>query len=955
MTRRFVRKNVLSVFAISATGLMMLFSQESTAQTVAPSSVHPLRAGLMQASGNAPASISAMPTKKFSRPVPDSGNPVFLPAASYGTGGAYAVSVAIADMNGDGKPDLVVANNFNCPSADCETNGTVSVLLGNGDGTFQSAVSYNSGGWDAVSVAVADVDGDGKPDVIVANQCPLNGCATGVGVAAILLGNGDGTLKLAVPYALGASSFLQPDTVTVADLNGDGKPDLVLALNGALVDVLLGNGDGTFQPAVAYGFGCCQTSSVLVADVNGDGKPDLLLAFAYFSSCTDGDCGPGQVSVLLGKGDGTFQSPSSLISTGGDWASSIAVADVNGDGKADLIVGNECSEWSQQGFCSGPGSLGVLFGNGDGTFQPSQDYSFGGLSYLSEAVADVNGDGKPDLVALGCPSTGTFTYCGGPGDGSLEIMVGNNDGTFQSPVLFDAGGVWPKSVAIADLNGDGKPDVAFAIWNSAGLVNIMLNNGVGSVIPTRTALVSSLNPSNVGQNVTFTARVSSSSGTPTGTVIFYDGSNSLGSATLASGRALLSTSSLAAGSHAITASYQGTGTFAPSVSAVLNQVVNGTGISTTTTLTSSKNPGIYLQPVTFTAVVTSASGTPMGTVIFSDGKAQFPAATLVNGVATYTTSDLKRDWYAITAQYLGSGSFDPSTSPILNERINGNGLFLTRIHLSSSDSNSLVGQSVTFTATMSAERGEIPQDGDTVLFSDDGTQIGSGTTKNGAASFTWSSQMARHHTIGASFQGDDDFSRRYTQITQIVNANPTVVHVSASPNPALYGQTVTFTVSVTSSGPDTPTGEVRFPDVGLLPLSGGVATVTKSQLRAGTHAIVVEYLGDAASAKSKSAPFDEVVNPAPTTTTLTSSINPSASGQKVTFTATVTSSSGLDPFGKVTFTAGTTTLGTMALKDTTASVSTSALPVGSNTITAIYSGSDSFVASSASLTQTVHQ
>ncbi len=377
MTRRFVRKNILGAFVIFAAGLMMSFSTESPAQTFGSTSVHPLHVGLMQASGNAPASISAVPTKEFSLPVPDSENPVFLPPVSYDTGGAYAASVAIADMNGDGKPDLVVANNFNCPSGNCETNGTVSVLLGNGDGTFQSAINYNSGGWDAVSVAVADVDGDGKPDVIVANECPLNSCPDGNGVVAILLGNGDGTLKLAVPYGLGAASFLQPDTVTVADINGDGKLDLIVAIYGARVDVLLGNGDGTFQAAVTYGLGCCQVSSVGVADVNGDGKPDLLLAFAYSSSCPDGDCGPGQISVLLGNGDGTFQLPSSPVSTGGDWASSIAVADVNGDGKADLIVGNECSEWSQQS-CSGPGSLDVLFGNGMGLSNRRRAIATGG-------------------------------------------------------------------------------------------------------------------------------------------------------------------------------------------------------------------------------------------------------------------------------------------------------------------------------------------------------------------------------------------------------------------------------------------------------------------------------------------------------------------------------------------------------------------------------------------------
>jgi hypothetical protein len=183
----------------------------------------------------------------------------FATAVAYGTGGYGAGSIAIADVNGDGKPDLVVANGCANP---CVADGSVGVLLGNGDGTFQTAVTYGSGGVGPSSIAIGDVNGDGKPDLVVANSCADSTCATD-GSVAVLLGNGDGTFQAAVTYDSGG---MQTDSVAVADMNGDGKPDLVLAnlcsnttdcenFGPGSVSVLLGNGDGTFQAAVTYNAG----------------------------------------------------------------------------------------------------------------------------------------------------------------------------------------------------------------------------------------------------------------------------------------------------------------------------------------------------------------------------------------------------------------------------------------------------------------------------------------------------------------------------------------------------------------------------------------------------------------------------------------------------------------------------------------------------------------------------
>jgi len=395
-------------------------------------------------------------------------NPIFFEAPTYGSGGEYAESVAVADLNGDGKLDLVVAN-----------GNSVDVLLGNGDGTFQPAVSYGSSG--GTDVAVADVNGDGKLDLVVANYCTSSNCTTSsVGV---LLGNGDGTFQPAVTYSSGGYSNF---SVAVADVNGDGKPDLVVVnycansncSTDGTVGVLLGNGDGTFQPVVTHDAGGYFTVAVAVADVNGDGKPDLLVANNCASST---NCANGSVSVLLGNGDGTFK-PAASYGSGGYEAESVAVADVNGDGKPDLLVANAIC--LPLGVC-GTGSVGVLLGNGDGTFQPVVTYDSGGFSAESVAVADVNRDGKPDLVVANtCVNYGAFNCM----TGTVSVLLGNGDGTFQAAASYDSGGTGASSVAVADVNGDGKPDLLVAndcgnygnYGCTAGSVAVLLNTGDGS-------------------------------------------------------------------------------------------------------------------------------------------------------------------------------------------------------------------------------------------------------------------------------------------------------------------------------------------------------------------------------------------------------------------------------------------------------------------------------------------
>ena len=327
----------------------------------------------------------------FALPNVDAGS-IFQEAPTYNSGGYGAYSTTSADVNGDGKLDLLVANE--CASSSNCSNGSVGVLLGNGDGTFQAPVNYNSGGEYAVSIAVEDVNGDGKLDLLVANFCADSSCSTN-GTVSVLFGNGDGTFQAATSYNSGGYGA---DSAAVEDVNGDGKLDLLVCSNGG-VSVLLGNGDGTFQAPISYNSGGYQAVSIAVGDVNDDGKLDLLVG----NECANSNCSNGGgIGVLLGNGDGTFQTAQTTLTPAILGGGQIAVADFNGDGKLDAAIGS--------------GAV-LLLGKGDGTFKTPLVLTAAGLA---TAVGDFNGDGKPDLAVGGVtvllnisvpahPQTITFT------------------------------------------------------------------------------------------------------------------------------------------------------------------------------------------------------------------------------------------------------------------------------------------------------------------------------------------------------------------------------------------------------------------------------------------------------------------------------------------------------------------------------------------------------------------
>jgi hypothetical protein len=297
--------------------------------------------------------------------------------------------------------------------------------LGNRNGTFGAPVNY-SGGTNPVSIATGDFNGDGKLDLAVGNPNPSPGQP---GTVDILLGNGDGSFQAPVSYAVGT----YPNALATADFNGDGKLDLAV-VSGGDVAILLGNGDGTFQPAVNYvlAYG---VHNLVVGDFNNDGKPDLALSLN-----TTGET--SYVAVLLGKGDGTFDAPVYYPLPDNTSAASVAVGDFNGDGKLDLAVAG--------------GPVAILEGNGDGTFQPPVAVNVPYTGFV--LTADFNGDGKLDLLV------------GDSGFNTVAFLLGNGDLTFQGPVGFEVGTSRFANFAIGDFNHDHKPDVAVAISGSIGVL-----------------------------------------------------------------------------------------------------------------------------------------------------------------------------------------------------------------------------------------------------------------------------------------------------------------------------------------------------------------------------------------------------------------------------------------------------------------------------------------------------
>jgi hypothetical protein len=576
----------------------------------------------------------------------------FLPGVNYPVEGVRA-GVAVGDINGDKKLDVVVAN----------ATARIGILLGNGNSKLKTETFINiittSTPCTTYGVALGDFNGYGFLYLAVLCQnFVLGQVSQPNGSIQILLGNGDGTFRTPVVYAIDG---LNPSSIFVADFNGDKKLDLAV-LNQASnnITILLGNGDGTFGTAADYAMPSDTTpGSMAIGDLNGDGRADI--AVAGFTSQV------GVITVFLANPDGSLGTATNWITTtpavcaqaSCSPPTAVAITDVNNDGKLDLVADDN----------AGAG-LVCLVGNGDGTFSAvivSDAARVVQTVPATLATGDFNGDGKQDVAeALNFPT-----------NQNLVIYHGNGDGTFQPPVFLSEGqltsyGAGP--VVSSDLNADGFTDLVLGTVPPDGTsaIIVVLNCGLRC---TSTSLTSSSPNSSFNQPVTFTATVSpissKATGTPTGLVSFQDTGTfpvtNLGTATLATGSAAFVYSGLSVGGHAITAIYQGDQNFTLSTSSPFVQGVSQA--STTTAISSSPNPSSSGQSVTFTAVVSpSTSGVPTGSVVFSDNGSQSVSIALdATGSASFSISSLTTGAHSITWAYSGDGNFNPSTSATLSQ------------------------------------------------------------------------------------------------------------------------------------------------------------------------------------------------------------------------------------------------------------------------------------------------
>jgi hypothetical protein len=880
------------------------------------------------------------------------GDGTFQPGVSY-TGPNHIGSVVLADMDGDGHLDMVVGGFFNI----------VSILKGNPDGTFANTSSGDTtlAGPLFSLVAVTDLNGDGIPDLVISS-------ANGIGILPgqgsfkfgpvtnfvggnspifadfnsdahtdfavpvhdgiiLLLGKPDGSLQSIDTYSVpnGAAS------VAIADFNADGFPDIAADGPPQNPSILLGNGLGKFSPGPAPAPGGISGPLIFTADFNGDGKPDLLVAGVSASS-----------AVLYGNGDATFSAPIPLPRSVIGFSGS-ALGDFNADGATDVVATNfesldvflghtnntftvltsiipsidspdapAVGDFNKDGkldiVYNDISGLQILLGNGDGTFRGGRILPAGGAL----AVADFDGDGNLDIVAAG---TDQFT----PGSGQFTVFFGNGDGTFQPGLVFPLSLKFLDQIVVADMDGDGRPDLLmtdenqiivvhyvggrsfgpevhysagaisqFAVrdLNHDGLPDLVVANGnvsvllsqAGQAAPTGTFTISS-EPSAFGQP--FTVTLTLNSPTAGGNAIFSVDGVPIAYVPVSTGFAtftLPDSSALALGLHAFEAFYSGDTNFTPAVFPLQHKIVPVIH-PTTVTLTASPVTVLLSQTVHFAVTVTSAGPTPRGIVAIHDGSVNIGSVTLdpSTGKGIFDTALLSAGTHAVMAVYQGDANSAPGTSSLVSVVVNG---ISTSTALTALPAAPQAGSTFALTATVSSPSGNPFGQ---VSFFDGTTLLGTrALDSSSVAVLTSTFSNPGTHSFSAVYRANGPFlgsTSAFLNLSPVSGAAPSNAVLSATSDPA--GARLVLIADLHPA----ISGRVQF-FVGSTPLGeaaasqSGTATLQVSGIFPGSHYFTAVFPGS--SDFSNSAATLLVASPAPS--------GPDFAVHLSTATATVSSS-----------------------------------------------------------------
>jgi VCBS repeat protein/Big-like domain-containing protein len=662
---------------------------------------------------------------------------------------AFAQLAAVGDLNGDGKPDVVIT--------DGGTEGQIGVFLNTGNGALGTGTFLNVGSA-ATAVWLADFNGDGHLDILAVTSPKLQ----------ILFGDGKG--GFGAPVAIPQSSIPAGGPSVVADFNGDGFPDIAFAFGSPnpTLAVLFGDGHGGFTLSpphlIAIESGVNTAASALfVVDANNDGRPDLVIN-------TSGAVNSGVAKSFLAINDGNGGFVTSQLSP--DTAMQ-AIGDFNSDGNIDFFI------------LSRTGDQTVLFGDGQGgiLYSPSHRTCFNQPNSAQFGV-DFDHNGTTDLV------------------GFFGVTPGNGHGGFGGPFSLSPDPINP--IAVADFNADGRPDLVLLTSTRPPVASILLNNVATPVsisASTNISNIASVFNTNVGQQITLTAFINSSCGVPTGSVTFTDGATTLGSAPVnIYGVASLDTTFTTGGTHNIGAAF--TGNLDPVTNTIYNNATASvfsvtannappTGPAPTVVLTVSANPARELNPVTLTASFTSPNPPTTGLLTFrADGQ--------VLGVVPLFSPQIQIPFppglHNLQVTFGGDGNIPAATSTTLVEDVRA----LNAVRSPSSvqltvtpPSAGSTSQSVTLAATLNGVAN--PQAN--FIYRFDGAFIASAPSTQPVKFLP---PLLGTFTVSAEYTGDAVLAPSTATATLVVGNPNGDFNIAASPSSATIkaGQTATFTITI---------------------------------------------------------------------------------------------------------------------------------------------------------------